>query len=172
MLVKCLLIILSFTGPAFCTHVLQKPKKDMKTLFAMILVAGISYATTAQDLPQAEIPSAVSSAVKSKFDKAKGVEWEMEGDLYKADFEVGSRDHNLWIDKDGNIRRHQEELTSRSLPQNISEKIKSEFQEYRIDDAHKVEADGRTLYHVDLEGQGEDQEVWFAEDGTIEQGLE
>ncbi|HEY8510432.1 MAG TPA: PepSY-like domain-containing protein [Cyclobacteriaceae bacterium] len=143
----------------------------MKTLILIIFVGGISYAT-AQDVAKSDVPTEVSAALKSKFAKAKDIEWEMEGDLYKADFEVGSRDHELWIDRSGSIRRHREELSRRDLPQVISEKVKTEFQEYRIDDAHKVEDNGRILYHIDLDGPGEDREVWFAEDGTIEQGLE
>lgn len=143
----------------------------MKTLFLIIFVSSISYAT-AQDIAKSEVPSQVSSALTSKFAKAKDIEWEMEGDLFKADFEVNSRDHELWIDRSGSIRRHREELSRRDLPQVISEKVKTEFQEYRIDDAHKVEDNGRILYHIDLDGPGEDREVWFAEDGTIEQGLE
>nr|PZN49708.1 MAG: hypothetical protein DIU61_16470 [Bacteroidota bacterium] len=143
----------------------------MKTLFLIIFVSSISYAT-AQDIAKSEVPSQVSSALTSKFAKAKDIEWEMEGDLFKADFEVNSRDHELWIDRSGSIRRHREELSRRDLPQVITEKVKTEFQEYRIDDAHKVEDNGKILYHIDLDGPDEDREVWFAEDGTIEQGLE
>ncbi|MDV3308337.1 MAG: PepSY-like domain-containing protein [Cyclobacteriaceae bacterium] len=143
----------------------------MKTLFLILFVGSITYAM-AQDVPKSQVPAEVSNAFASKFAKAKDVEWEMEGDLYKVDFEVGSRDHEAWIDKSGTIRKHREELSNRDLPQVISEKVKTEFQEYRIDDAHKVEADGKTLYHIDLDGPGEDREVWFAEDGTIEQGIE
>lgn len=143
----------------------------MKTLILIIFVGGISCAI-AQDVPQSQVPPEVSNAFKSKFTKAKDVDWEMEGDLYKVDFEVGSRDHELWIDKSGTIRKHREELSNRSLPQVIAEKVKTEFQEYRIDDAYKVEADGKILYHIDLDGPEEDREVWFSEYGTVEQGPE
>lgn len=144
----------------------------MKSLIAIIFMAGFSFAVVAQDVPQSEVPAEVVNAFQSKFSKATDVDWEMEGDLYKVDFEIGSRDHDLWIDKSGNIRKHREELSKGDLPQAITQKIKSEFKEYRIDDADKVEADGKTLYLVDLDGREEDREVWFTADGTIQEGLE
>ena len=75
----------------------------MKTLFLILFVGSITYAM-AQDVPKSQVPAEVSNAFASKFAKAKDVEWEMEGDLYKVDFEVGSRDHEAWIDKSGTIR--------------------------------------------------------------------
>lgn len=143
----------------------------MKSLIFAILLAGFSSATIAQDIPQSEVPSLVLNTFQMKFPKATDVEWEREGDLFKVDFEIGSRDHDLWLDANGNIKKHKEELAKADLPKAVSRKIKNEFKEYSIDDVHKIETDGKVFFLVDLDGRGNDREVLFAADGTVQEGM-
>lgn len=137
-------------------------------IFAICMAAGFSSTVSAQDIPQSQVPSVVVNAFQSKFPNADDVDWEKEGKLFKVDFEIGSRDHDLWIDNSGNIKKHKEELNKSDLPAAVAEKIKNEFKEYSIDDVDKIEADGKVSYLVELDGKDGDRDVSFSEDGTVQ----
>ena len=143
----------------------------MKSLIFAAFVAGLSPAVTAQDITQEQVPSLVLNAFQSKFSNATDVEWEKKGDLFKVDFEVGSADHDLWIDKTGSITRHKEEFSKTDLPEAVNQKIKTEFSGYRIDGVDKIETDGKVFFEVELDGKSDDRDVLFASDGSIQQKI-
>lgn len=140
----------------------------MKKLIFAICLAGASTVAVAQDIRQSEVPSVVLNAFQSKFSNAADVEWEMKGDLYKVEFEIGKFDHDLWIDKNGKVVKHKEELSKSDLPPAINDKIKAEYKDYRVDDVYKIESDGKVTYEVDLDGNRGDREITFAPDGTVQ----
>lgn len=140
----------------------------MKTIIFAICMAGASVVATAQDISQSEVPSVVLNAFQSKFPKAVDVEWELKGDLYKVEFEIGRYDHDLWIDKNGNVKKHKEEISKSDLPAAIAEKIQTDYKEYRIDDVERIESEGKVTYKVELDGKRGDLEVYFAADGTVQ----
>lgn len=140
----------------------------MKTLMFAFCLAGAT-AVNAQDISQTEVPSLVLNTFQSKYPTARDIDWEIEGDLYKVDFEIGNRDHDLWIDKNGKVTKHKEEIVKSELPSAIAQKIKSEFKQYTIDDVDKIERDGKVLFKVDLDSKSGDREVTFNNDGTIAQ---
>ncbi|HYF70670.1 MAG TPA: PepSY-like domain-containing protein [Ohtaekwangia sp.] len=139
----------------------------MKTLMFSILAATISTAAVAQDIPQSDVPSLVLNTFQSKYEKATDLEWEKKGDLYKAEFEIGTREHDLWIDAKGQVTKHKEDFPKAELPAAIRQKIESEFKDYTIEDVDKIEEDGKVLYLVDLDGKTGDRDVFFNEDGTV-----
>jgi hypothetical protein len=139
----------------------------MKTTIFALCMTALTTMAAAQDIPQSQVPSVVLNAFQSKYSNATDVEWEMEGDLYKVEFEIGRYDHDLWIDKNGVIKRHKEEISKSDLPAAITDKIRTQYSEYRIDDVEKIEIDGKVTYKVELDGKGGDRDVFFAPDGTI-----
>jgi|SRR5688572_576399 uncharacterized membrane protein YkoI len=140
----------------------------MKTWFALFYVAGLTMAD-AQDIPQSDVPSVVLNAFQQKYADAKAVEWENKGDVYKAEFEVGSRGHDVWIDKSGKITKHKEDFPKKDLPQAIQQQISTEFKAYKLDDADKIEMDGKVFYQVELDGTSDDRKVLFTADGKVEE---
>lgn len=143
----------------------------MKSTILVMYLAGFASVLLAQDIPQSDVPSVVLNVFQSKYPNATKPDWEIEGELYKVDFEIGKREHDLWIDKSGNIKKHKEDFPKSKLPAAISEKLKSEFSAYTIDDVDKFEQDGKVLYRVELEGSSGDREVWFSTDGKVQPGL-
>ena len=143
----------------------------MKSLIFAMCIAGLSPVVIAQDIPQEQVPSLVLNAFQSKFSNATDVEWEKKGDLFKVEFEIGSLDHDLWIDKTGNIKKHKEEFSKTNLPEAVNQKIKTEFSGYRIDDVDKIETDGKVFYQVELDGKSDDRDVLFSSDGSVQQGV-
>lgn len=133
-------------------------------------MSALTLAATAQDIPQRDVPSVVLNAFQSKFTDATDLEWELKGELYKAEFEIGKRDHDVWIDKSGNIVKHKEDFPKSELPAAIRQTIEADFKGYRIDDVDKIEANGKTYFQVDLDGTTGDRDVYFTPDGKIHNG--
>ena len=130
----------------------------------MSLSAGTLHA---QEISHSEVPSIVSNALKSKFPKTSDLEWELRNDVYKAEFEIGNIEHDVWIDKSGKITEHKEEIQKADLPQSITDKLTSEFTNYNIDDVSRIEKNGTVAYEIDLDGAGDDRTVTYNADGQV-----
>lgn len=142
----------------------------MKTYILTVCAMALGVVVIAQNIPQTDVPSAVKTALQSKFKDVTDVEWEIDNDQYKAEFKVGKRGHDVWIDKSGNITKLKQDFPKSQLPAAILDKIKTDFKDYAIDDADKIETEGKVFYKVDLESKtGEDREVWFTPDGKIQE---
>ena len=143
----------------------------MKTWFVLFYVTSLTFGAEAQDIPQSEVPSVVLNAFQQKFANAANVEWETKGELFKAEFKVGSRGHDAWIDKSGKITKHKEDFPKKELPQAIQQQISTEFKSYKLDDADKIEMDGKTFYEVELDGSADDRKVLFTADGKVQENV-
>ena len=141
----------------------------MKTIFNIIaLLLGLCAAAISQDISEKEVPSSALTAFKAKYPNAGPVRWEKKNDGYKAEFEISSREHDLWMDKEGNITKHKEDFPKSELPQAITQKLKTDFKDYTIDDADKIEDGGKVFYEIDLEGK-EERKVFFSADGKVQE---
>lgn len=142
-------------------------KKYMMLLTVTLLLAANS--SFAQDIPQNQVPSVIVNNFQKKFPKAYDIEWELDGTLYKVEFETGriSKDHDAWYDKTGALVRLKEEITKEELPQKVLESIKQEFSGYRIDDIKRVTEGSEVYYRVDLESFSEEWKVVYAENGKL-----
>lgn len=143
----------------------------MKHHILLGFVLGIATSVSGQDIGQDQVPAEVMNAFRTQFPDAKAVEWEREGDLLKADFEIGNRDHDVWIDATGKIEKHQQEISKNELTDGIRRKIKSDFSDYKIDDVEKIEENEKVYFRVDLDSRSGDREVLFSEDGTVQEGV-
>lgn len=141
----------------------------MKTWLVLIFISSLAIEPKAQDRPHTEVPAVVLSAFKQKYSSAENVKWETKGDSYKAEFKVGSRGHDVWLDKSGKITKHKEDFPKKELPPSIQQKLSSDFQSYKLDDADKIETDGHVFYEVKLDGATDDRKVLFSEDGKIQE---
>ena len=142
----------------------------MKTLMIILFgVLTLHIDLKAQDVAADKVPSVVLNTFQTKFPNAKDIDWELKGDLYKVEFEIGSRGHDLWLDKSGVIKKHKEDFPKSELPQVIRQKIEAEFKGYKIDDVDKVEENGAVFYLVDLDGTAGDRKVLFTSAGEIKE---
>lgn len=141
----------------------------MKAWMFVILVTGSISVAAAQDIPHSEVPSLVLNAFKSKYSNATDAEWKLKDSLYHVEFDVNAKDHDLWIDKSGSIKKQKEDFPKSQLPAAVRQKIETEFKGYRIDDVDKVDEAGKVSFLVDLDGQADDREVLFTSDGVIQE---
>lgn len=123
----------------------------MKKSLALVAFVGMVLTSCAQTSVQSNIPSVVSSSFQQKFSNATHVEWEMEGDVYNVEFDMNNNDHEAWIDSKGKIIKHKEEIKVTQVPANIKEAVKRDFPGYRIEDADKYVANGKTTYVLELD---------------------
>jgi uncharacterized membrane protein YkoI len=141
----------------------------MKSWLVLFYAVGLTFNAGAQDIPQTEVPSVVLNAFQGKFSNATDVEWETKGELYKAEFEVNKRGHDVWIDKTGKITKHKEDFPKKDLPQAVQQQITNEFKAYKLDDADKIEMDGKIFYQVELDGASDDRKILFSADGKVQE---
>lgn len=125
----------------------MKKVKYLTSLFA----AGLFFVTAhAQDLSHNQVPSIVINAFKSQFPKATDIDWERSRGHYEVEFEVDRLDHEVWLDQEGKIIRHQQELRVRALPGEIKTNIRNQYKGYRILEADKLQVGGVTAYKLEL----------------------
>lgn len=139
-----------------------------------ILIASAILTTTllnAQDIPQSEVPSVILNSFQQKFSDVSDLEWEIKGDFYKAEFEIGKKDHDVWFNKEGKITRHKEDFPKGQLPEAIRSTLANQFKNYRVDDVDKIEMEGKIFYQVELDGRPDDRIIRFNADGTIESDM-
>jgi hypothetical protein len=141
----------------------------MKSWFVLICAVGLSFNAGAQPISQNQVPPVVLNAFQGKFANVPEVKWEKKEELYKAEFKVGKRGHDVWIDKTGKITKIKEDFPKKDLPAAIQQQITNEFKAYKLDDADKVEMDGKIFYQVELDGAAEDRKVLFTADGKIQE---
>jgi len=143
----------------------------MKRLFLMSAFAMqfIAAATTAQQLPQLQVPSLVLNSFQQSFPKPYDVEWEMDGELYKVEFETGwfGPDHDAWFDKTGKLIRLKEEISKDNLPPVILGKISSDFSGYKVDDVKKITEGEKVVFVIDLETSAQEWKVAFDLEGNL-----
>ncbi len=140
-----------------------------KLLIGFTVVLLTSFSVMAQKAPRG-VPAVVLNAFQQQFPKARQVEWERRKDgTFEVEFNVGlvGRDQKAFISPDGNVLKHEEELSSSSLPDAVKKQIKTEFDGYRIDEVKKIEEAGKITYAVDLESRYGDLKVLFDTDGKI-----
>jgi hypothetical protein len=124
---------------------------------------------TAQDLKQSQVPSLIVNSFQKSFPKTSDVEWELDGEYYKVEFETGlfGTDHDAWFDKTGKLIRHKEEISKSGLPQKVLAKINSDFKGYRVEDVKKITEGDKVTYTLDLETISEEWKVAFDSNGNV-----
>lgn len=138
----------------------------MKVIYLTIALGlGCSFIACAQDIPQNEVPSVVLNAFQSGYPNALDVEWEKKGQIYSVEYEIGKTDHKAWFDQSGKIVKHEEEIGKTELPDAVKQTVNEQFKDYRIDDAEKIEKDGKAYYKIELDGPMGDRTIFTGASG-------
>lgn len=129
------------------------------------------FASTAfgQKIHKSKVPSLIINSFHQQFPLAYDVEWKLEQETYKVEFETGIRsyDHTVWYDKSGKAIRHKEEISKRSLPKAVLLKLNTDYKNYRISDVKKITEDNKSLYTLELKKSYEEWKISIDSDGTI-----
>lgn len=143
----------------------------MKKHFIFGLAAALFFTGTAvaQDIPQSQVPTGIVSNFQKAFPDAMDVEWEMDGNLYKVEFEIGMRqlDHDAWYDDAGKLLKHQEEISKNSLPKQVTAGVKQEFKGYRIEDVEKITEGDKVTYKLEVKSSMEEWKLTLDSNGKV-----
>ncbi len=108
------------------------------------------------------------TSFEQTYPNAEDVEWEMEGESYKVEFEIDREDHEIWYASDGNTAKMEKEISDSDLPQAIHSAISYTYEGYTIDGIDMIEENGVATYEVELEKSGDDdKKVLFDTDGKV-----
>jgi len=123
----------------------------------------------AQDIPQSQVPAVVVNSFQQKFPKAKGIDWELKAGLYEAEFETGlfGTDHEVWIQSNGKIVRHKEELAKNDLPKAVIAKVKKDFPGYRIEDVKRITEEQKITYAFEVKSQTDEWKLVVDTQGNV-----
>ena len=139
----------------------------MKELKIFMLFLFATSVAMAQDLNTSDLPEEVSNAFAKDNANAQHVEWERDKENYKVEFYMGLSETEIWYDELGTMIKKKQDLNAEQLPQSISEVLKSEFKDYRVDDVDMVWLDNATTYNVEVDNGKEEWEITFDSDGKI-----
>lgn len=138
----------------------------MKGLKLIVLAfLPIAFVSCASAIDQQEIPSVVINAVMTKYPDAKDLEWEVKNGIYEAEFDLGKDDYEVWINAEGTILKIEQEIQNTHVPAAILNKLKTEYKDYRLDDAKRIEIGKKVYYEIELDGTLGDQKVVYSSGG-------
>lgn len=138
----------------------------MKNLRIIVLAfLPIAFGSCASTIEQPEIPSVVINAVMTKYPDAKDLEWEMKNGIYEAEFDLGKDDYEVWVNAEGTILKVEQEIANTQIPAAVLTKVKSDFKEFKLDDAKRIEIGKAVYYKIELDGTLGDQKVVYSAAG-------
>lgn len=144
----------------------------MSLLSSTILALGIiGCSFVDKDIPASKVPETVKAGLEKEYANPVDVEWEKKKGNYEADFEIDNVDYSAVFNKEGQLLRVKIDIEEAALPAAITQKVTEEYPDHMIDDADKIETEGKTFYQVELEGTFRDRNVVYTPDGEIEKNF-
>jgi len=141
--------------------------KNRNIITAAFTLLG-AFSIFAQDMNPDNVPSNLKQNFQKSFPQATDVEWEMDGQSYKVEFDMNRNEHEIWYATDGTTTRTEQELTEAELPQTIKTAISGSYAGYKVDSIEKTTVNGSSTYEVELEkGWNNEKDVVFNEDGKV-----
>ena len=142
---------------------------NLRLIFVLSAFTFLYFKGFSQDISSHKVPQAIMHHFQKTYPKAYDVEWEMDGNLYKVEFELGllEVEHEIWYTEDGTIVRHKEELDKSSTPKSIQSFISENYPSYHIDDVDKIVEDNQTFYRLEIKSVAGKLKLLFDQNGTI-----
>lgn len=145
----------------------------MKNLKIAALAIFATATMSAQDLKTSDVPSNLTNNFQKSYANAAGVEWEMDGDNYKVEFDVNKMEHEIWYSKEGTVVKTESEISESELPGAITSVIKNKYADYKVDSIEMTESNGQKNYEVELEkGWTKEVKVVFDATGKVMSSVE
>lgn len=143
----------------------------MKSIFltTALTIFSLTNKVVAQEMPQNQVPSVIVNNFQKQFPKAFDVEWELKGNLYQVEYEIGvlGADHEAWYNQTGKLVKHKEEISKKDLPQKVLSSIDKSFSLYRIDDVKKITETNNVTYTLELNSFTEEWKVAYDNNGKL-----
>jgi hypothetical protein len=138
--------------------------KTLKILAAFLFVTGVA---AAQNINPTDVPVSVKNAFTKEYAKATDVEWEMDMENYKVEFDLNKMDTEVWYNASGTVVKKEQDIVEGELPQAVRDAVKSSYADYKIDDIEKIWQNNATSYELELDKANEDKHVTFDANGKV-----
>ncbi|MEJ1241846.1 PepSY-like domain-containing protein [Chryseolinea sp. T2] len=127
----------------------------MKQFLVVLALLFSSQWLVAQKIAASEVPQNVKSTLVKSYN-GKGVVWSKESAGYEASYKQNGKEISLVIDTSGKIVETETEIEKSELPASILEVLKTDYKDYKLEEAAKiVAADNAITYEAEVE-KGED----------------
>ncbi|MCH5721078.1 PepSY-like domain-containing protein [Niabella hibiscisoli] len=135
------------------------------TIIFMFLFAGNNI--HAQEVQPKNVPSIIINALQLKFPKAGDVVWELEKGLYKAEFEIGRLEYEVWLDYSGKVKRWKQDFDKEQLPDAVKLSIRKSFDGFVPSSVERLQEGRSVFYKMRLTKSKEKHKVLFTENGKL-----
>ena len=116
----------------------------------LMLFATLSFA---QKMQKKNVPASVKSSFQKKYSAVKEVNWDKEGEMYEASFDLNKTDNSVLLDAQGNILETEVEIELNQLPQGILDYVKTHYAGKQAKEGAKIiDAKGIVTYEVEIKG--------------------
>jgi len=139
----------------------------MKALIAFALATFIGFSAFAQKIQEKAVPEIVVKAFKAKYPTAKEVKWEKEQANYEAEFEMKEVTMSAIFNPSGNLMEVESVMSKNMLPKAILETIAKDYPGYKIEEAAKIETDGKITYEAEVEKGEKSTDLIFDVNGKL-----
>lgn len=140
-----------------------------KIIFIALISCSAVSSMLAQDISRSQVPSVILNKFQQEFPKAVDIDWQIQGELYKVDFEIGPKriDHDIWYTREGKVSKHKKEISKQNLPAPVMAKIKSDFPGFRISDTKQITEGNKVIYSLELNKLMQEWKMTFDPEGNI-----
>lgn len=150
----------------------------MKQLFFMLAICTTFCAAAQTNVVSnpSVIPTAVTDAFQKKFPTATDVQWDSKTTktssdiaIYHVSFDMGmtEKENDVWIDKYGNVLKHQKEIKSAQLPEAVQQSVKKNYPGYMIGEADRIDDNGTINYMFEIKKASNGRKILMDDMGNI-----
>ncbi|MDR0754588.1 MAG: PepSY-like domain-containing protein [Prevotellaceae bacterium] len=114
-------------------------------------------------------PAELQQKFKADFPKSYDIEWETDGKIYEAEFDVKFKDYKVYYDSEGNLLMIVQEIFRSELPAIVRNAAEAKYPKYSFEDIDKISRGTEIFYKIEMERSFSDSEVklLIKSDGTV-----
>ena len=122
----------------------------MKTLVMVVCIGLAACQADAQKINEKDVPAIVKNSLTKSFGE-QSAKWDKEGENFEASFKAKGKETSVVFDAAGSILETEVEIKKSELPASVSEILKKDFANAKIEEVAKIDTKGVTTYEVEVE---------------------
>lgn len=132
----------------------------------LIILSAITIASCRDGYPVSKVPSIVHNTISARFPGAIDIDWLKNANEYEAEFELNDVEYTAFVGPNGKLLSYKYDIKATDLPEAMVSVLRTQYKDYKVDKAEKVERNDSTYYQAGLEGKKKkDVHLVFYEDG-------
>ena len=144
-------------------HQYRLPMKNLFVLFILLTLGAFSLRAQAG----AEVPASVKQQLATRFPDVKKAKWKVEDQMFEAEFKRNGVQMSALFDATGNLLEQESEISKKQLPAAVTSYVAAKYAGYKIEEASRLERDGKIFYELEIEAKESDLELLFDSAGNF-----